>query len=310
MRPNVSREAKQGWIVLGGAVTLALLVAWFVFDDGGLSDQLSAEQAKLPRGNVRLSEQVKRSREATEHLRQTIGELKQQVGFTLEKAFQVKDDQRFTQQPGYYFNTMRAKVIERLQELAGPRRRGIGEYEEYIGFGPGNHQPPPKDPPPDDQAIDLLRALQITDKLVSTCLNTPTPLQKLVVHPHGTVKPEPVVPPGRPTLCKEYRVSVDLRGSLTDILWILHRLSPGRDAPGEDYPLILKSLTITSLNISPVQSIPQLDVNLTVAGMRFLNDEEREGEASASRLPGLRRSAPESDTKSDDVGNGEQMRSF
>jgi hypothetical protein len=102
------------------------------------------------------------------------------------------------------------------------------------------------------------------------------------------VKPEPVAPPGRPPLFKEYRVTVDVRGSLTDILWILHRLSPGRDAAADEYPLILKSISITSLNISPVQFIPQLDLHLSVAGMSFLSDAERD---ASGKLPGVRRSA-------------------
>jgi hypothetical protein len=286
MRPDVSREMTRGWAVLAVAAALSLVVGWFAFDDGGLAEQVETETGKLPKGATKLTDQVSHSRKANGNLAATIAELKKQVGFTLEKAFEVKDDPMFTQQPGYYFLTKRNSICARLRKRA--QEKGIGEFEEYAGFGRGVHQPPDDTPPKDEQAPDLLRTLQVTDKLVSTCLETPTPLQKLVVLPHGAVKPEPVAPPGRPPLFKEYRVTVDVRGSLTDILWILHRLSPGRDAAADEYPLILKSISITSLNISPIQFIPQLDLHLSVAGMSFLSDAERD---ASGKLPGARRSA-------------------
>lgn len=286
MRPDVSRECKQGWIVLGVAGVMALILGWIAWDDGGLSEQLESERAKLPAGSTRLADQVKRSREANQNLRATIDELKRQVGFSLEKAFEVNEDPMFKQQPGYYFVTKRNSICARLRKRA--EQKGIGEFEEYAGFGKGIHQPPDDTPPKDEDAPDLLRTLQLTDKLVSTCLETPTPLQKLIVLPHGAVKPVAVAPPGRPPLFKEYPVKLQVRGALGDILWILHRLSPGRDADQADYPLILKSLKITSLNISPIQFIPQLDLELTVAGMHFLSDVERD---AAGKTTGGRRAA-------------------
>ena len=124
------------------------------------------------------------------------------------------------------------------------------------------------------------------------CLETPTPLQRLIVlNRPPTAKPELVTPPGRPPLLREYSLTLDIRGSLKDILWILHRLSPGRDAAADDYSLILKSLKLTSLNITPVHSIPQLDLVMTVAGMEFLSDAER-AIAPTTTAPGSRRTAP------------------
>lgn len=273
MAPDVQKETTQGWVVCAGALVMVLIGLWVVSDGGSLAQQVADQQAAIKPGTQDLQLLVRRTEEANRVLGETIATLKRQVGFDTETAFEVADNIEFKRQPGYFFVLKRNAIIDRLRKRA--HEKGIADFEEYAGFGVGQHRPPAESPPPDDQALDLLRMLQITDKAVSLCLETPTPLQKLLVKPHNVVKPVEVAAPGRAPLLKEYRLTLELRGSLHDILWILHRLSPGRDAPEADYPLILKDLLITSENRSPVDGVQLIDCTVTVAGMRFLSPEER-----------------------------------
>lgn len=273
MRPDISREILQGWAVAVGAVFLAGISLYIISDGGALATQVDQEQAALKAGDQDLARLVALTERANDSLEQTLDTLKRQVGFNTEDAFQVAADPEFARQPGYYFVLKRNSIIDRLRKRA--HEKGIRDYEEYAGFGVAQHRPPAETVPGNDEALDLLRILQITDKAVSICLETPAPLERLLVKPHGVIKPVEIAAPDRPALLKEYRITLDVRGSLRDILWILHRLSPGRDAPEADYPLVLKSLKITSENRSPLEGIQQIDCTITVAGMRFLSDAER-----------------------------------
>ena len=73
-------------------------------------------------------------------------------------------------------------------------------------------------------------------------------------------------------------MKLNVRGSLKDILWILHRLSqveaPAADGK-RDYPVILRGLLIESENIKARDNVQQLTAEFELAGMRFLSEEER-----------------------------------
>lgn len=290
MQVDLRREAMHGWLALGGAAVVAAVLMWFAWDGGELANQVATEKGRLSTTGTPITELVRRQQEANASLAQTVRQLKEQVGFTIEKGFTVeaRDEELYRRQPGYYFVERRLAVFEALDIRA--REKGIADYDKYIGFGTAIKKPPSQTPPNDVLAADLLKMLQLTEKVVRVCLETPTPLQRLIVLPRpATAKPDLVVPPGRPPLLREYNLTLDIRGSLKDILWILHRLSPGRDAAADDYSLVLKSLKLTSLNITPVQAIPQLDLVMTVAGMEFLTEEERE--RAAATVPGAKRGA-------------------
>lgn len=273
MQLDLSRQQTQGWAVCGGVVLVCLIGLYLVWDGGAAAEQVANEEQALAKGPQDLAEQVRLARVANAELALTIDQLKRGVGFNAEQAFQVSEDPEFRRQPGYFFVTKRNAITRRLLDRA--REKSIGEFEEYGGFGVSQHRPPPETLPADAAALDLLRMLQLTEKAVSICLETPTPLQKLLVKPHGEVRPISIAAPGRAPVLQEYRLTLMVRGSLKDILWILHQLSPGRDAAAEDYPLVLKALKITSDNRSPVDGVQFIDCEMTVAGMRFLTDEER-----------------------------------
>jgi len=273
MQLDLSRQQMQGWAVLGGIAVVCLIAFYVVWDGGALEEQVQAAKETVVQGPQDLGEQVRRGQAANAELAKTIDALKSAVGFNTEKAFQVTDAEEFKRQLGYFFVTKRDTITQRLRNRA--RDIGINEFEEYLGFGVSQHRPPSKTPPEDYLALDLLRMLQLTEKAVSICLETPSPMQKILVIPHGDVRPISISAPGRPPVLQEYRLSLVIRGSLKDILWVIHRLSPGREATGDEYPLVLKALKITSDNRSPVDGIQFIDCELTVAGMHFLTDTER-----------------------------------
>ncbi len=279
MQLDLSRQQMQGWIVLSAAAVICAIGLFIVWDGGAAAEQVETGQQSLSKGPHDLAEQVRLAQRANTELAVTIESLKKGVGFNTEEAFRIAADPEFKRQPEYYFVTKRNAITRRLLERA--REKSIGEYEEYGGFGVAQHRPPPETLPPPEAALDLLRMLQLTEKAVSIALETPTPLQKLLVKPHGDVRPVSIAAPGRPPVLQEYRMTLMVRGSLKDILWILHRLSPGRDAVEDDYPLVLKALKITSDNRRPVDGVQYIDCEMTVAGMHFLTDDERSALAPA-----------------------------
>jgi hypothetical protein len=124
--------------------------------------------------------------------------------------------------------------------------------------------------------------LQLTEKAVGIVLaaNEP-PLESFAITHERAVETGPA---GRPVLLREYPLTLKVRGSLKDILWILHRLSQF-EADGKDYPLILRGLVIQSENAKPKDNIQHLDAVFQLAGMQFLTPEER---ARDPHLPGQR----------------------
>lgn len=275
MRLDTRKQELQGWIVLAAALVAVLVVAAYLWDDDGLAERYQRERDALTTPPMLLATQIARQREANARLVDTLRTLKGEVGFSLEQAFQVSKAPDFARQPGFYFVTKRDSIARQLFDRA--KEKGIADYDYYIGFGLQPRQSWAKEPPGDEHAIDLLKTLQITEKVVSLALETPAPLSRLIVLQHPPIpRPETVAPPGRPALLREYAITIDVRGSLKDILWLLHRLSPGRERPDAgEYPLVLKALKLTSANFSPIQNISQLDLVLTVAGMEFIPDEER-----------------------------------
>lgn len=260
MRPVVRKEVMTGWAVLGGTLLVSLLGLWLVTDGGELAEQVSAARTALPPGGKEeLRIRVERQREANQNLHLTIEKLKKDASFEIETRFQIPKDDK---QPGYLF---KKRFVEVRQGLRQKAEAGRIVYDENIGFG--------ADPevPKDELAPYLMTMLQLTEKVVGIALDTPSPLESLTIT-HG--KEIETGPESRPALLREFPLQLNVRGSLKDILWILHRLSqvePG----GHDYPVILRGLLIESENIKARDNVQQLTAEFELAGMRFLTEEER-----------------------------------
>jgi hypothetical protein len=260
MRPVVHKETMTGWGVLGGTLLVCLLGLWLLSDGGELAGQVAAAQAGLPAGGKEeLRARVASQDEANRKLHETIEVLKKSASFSIEPRFQIPKDDK---QPGYLFKRTFVEVRQGLRQKAEARKI---VYDENIGFG--------ADPevPKDELAPYLMTMLQLTEKVVGIALDTPSPLESLTIS-HG--REIETGPESRPALLREFPLKLSVRGSLKDILWILHRLSqvePG----GRDYPVILRGMLIESENAKPRDDVQQLTAEFELAGMRFLSEEER-----------------------------------
>jgi hypothetical protein len=264
MMPDVSKETKQGWLVFAGSFGFCLL-AYFMLSDGGeLATRAQAEQETITNsGNEDMRQHVQKQIEANQNLRKTIEQLKNDTKFEVAEYFRVPDKEP---QPGYLFKKKFIEVRERLRNKAAARRV---VYDDNIGFG--------EDPkvPDDREAPYLLAMLQITEKIVAIALDTETPLETFAVKQHKAVDTGPV---SRPLLLREYPITLTVRGGLKDILSILHRISlVNKSEAGSinDYPLILRGLSIESENATPKDDISQLDATFELAAMRYMSEEER-----------------------------------
>lgn len=262
LRPDLRQPLLTAWAVFVGVALLCALVIWWLSDSGETPQQL--EQAEHERaglaGNVDLAKRIIEQKQANETLTQTISALKAVSKFAPESPFKVPAN---TQQPGQYFNEQLAAV----QDFCRPKAQGRSiAYQERLGFENTAKVPS------DEAAPYLLAMLQLTRKAADIILSTPSPVQSFrITQP---LKQAIVTgPAGRPALLREYALKLEVRGSLSDLLWILHRLAQKDE--DNDYPLIVRRITIDSKNINPKDNIQQLDAVFEIAAMEFLSDEER-----------------------------------
>ena len=262
LKPDIRTPVLKAWGVF--AATLVVtggLLAWLL-NPGDLPERMAtAERAgKSVSGPVDLAQHIAEARAANAHLATTIETLKKGVGFTVVPPYLVPAGER---QPGQYFNDQLLAVQDRLRALA--QERSV-TYQRGLGFDIKAAVPKNEDAP------YLLTMLQLTEKLGTIILKTPTPILKFAIK-----QPEKAAvvtgPANRPPLLKEYPLTLEVRAGLTDILWILHRLAHTEDLGG--YPLTVRSFTLTSANADPKDEIQQLDAVIEVAGLQFLSDTER-----------------------------------
>jgi hypothetical protein len=274
---DLKRETTTAWLVLAGTVLVAAIALWWVWAGAGpIADQLDQARAAHDRVAGRSKEEMRKrielQRQANQELRKTIEKLKTDTGFELASRFAIPKDER---QPGYLFKRRFVEIRQELREKAAPRSI---RYDENIGFGTDDKVPDDKD------AAYLMTMLQLTEKAVSIAIGTPSPLESLAISHGPAVDTGPV---SRPVLLREYPLELTVRGSLKDILWILHRFSEvegaGASGKSRDYPLILRGLSIVSENATPRDDIAQLDAVFQIAGMQFLSPEERDRDPTRPR---------------------------
>ena len=269
LRPDLRSSLLTAWAVFAGALLICGLVIWWMSDSGELPEQLTAaekEHSQLD-GNVDLAKRIVEQKQANDTLSQTITVLKASSRFTPESPFKVPANHP---QAGQYFNEQLAAVQDYCRPKAAGRSIG---YQENLGFEKTAkvHK--------DEDAPYLLAMLQMTRKAADVILSTPTPVQSFQItqpQKQATI----TGPAGRPPLLREYVLTLNVRGSLSDLLWILHRLAQKEEE--SDYPLIVRRVTIDSKNINPKDDIQQLDAVFEVAAMEFLSEEERAAAAKAN----------------------------
>jgi hypothetical protein len=176
-------------------------------------------------------------------------------------------------QPGQYFKDTYVEVRDGLRNLA--RAKNV-EPDEVLGFPDASR----KVEYAAGEVPLLLAMLQLTEKALSIMLQAPDPVERyLITH----TAPIETGPADRPPLLREYPLRLEVTGSLKTILTILHRL--GQIDGDDDYPLIVRGLTISSENTKARDDVQQLRAVIEIAGMQFLSDAER-GETPAAAAAG------------------------
>lgn len=271
LRPDLSRPLATAWGVFAGVLLLCATAVWWLSDAGEEPQQLSAAEEEMRKlaGTVDLEKRIAEQKAANETLTQTIERLKAETGMTVSAPFLVPIGHA---QPGQYFNEQLAGV----QDFCRPKARARSiAYQERLGFE--NTAKVPRD----EDAPYLLTMLQLTRKAADIILSTKDPVQSFRIT-QPVKRAVTTGPAGRPPLLREYPLRLEVRGALSDLLWILHRLAL-KDGAG-DYPLVVRSFRIDSKNINPNDGIQQLDAVFDVAAMQFLTPDER---AEAAK-PGAR----------------------
>jgi hypothetical protein len=297
MQPDLKRERRAGWASLAGALVLCgVALGWYSADES-LDAQLQSRKADHDRrtGPEPMAEHVAKQEKANQALVANIEELKKGVGFTVTPHFTLKKtDVDAGTQPGTVFNNRFAEVYDEIANKA--HDRGI-KYEEFLGFAAE------KDTPPGAQVPMLLTMLQLTRRATLIAFATPTPIHEFTIK-HDQ-QPRLTGPKDRPPLQREYGLTMQVKGSLRDVLWILFRLSIADKAPGDQkdwdvgkYPLVLQNLQIDSQNVAevdPAKIIQQVTATFQIAAIEFLPDDQRAaartqvGHATASviKRPGM-----------------------
>jgi hypothetical protein len=275
MQINLKKEKTIAWSVLGGVALIGLIVLSAMSGDGETAAAL--ESAKLAHaqltGDEKIKDRIAEQRRANERLKKTIEDLKAQVGFQPKIAI--------VGQKGEYFSVARSHVREAITQKAKVLSM---EIDTYLGFGAAKNQEWVRKLPTEDEVDFLLAMLQLTEKaaLIATAPST-DPLAKMFIK-HDN-KPIVTKPKGGDPLMREYPITVEVQGSLTTILEILHKLSiKDSELKSEidskinmDYPLVLTKLTINSSKAKAKDGIQQLDATFNLAGMEFLSEAERTG---------------------------------
>ncbi|MFW5829146.1 MAG: hypothetical protein ACOCXA_02690 [Planctomycetota bacterium] len=293
MRPNVRKELTIAWSVLAGSFVLSWLL-WMIFGaDAEQKRRLEREQTAYERreggADVSLAQQLRLQEEANEALEDTIDHLKARVGVDVLPAFTVP--QRYQDNRTFYFEKVYLASRHILNEQAVRRR--VPNYAANLGFEGklgGNLD--------EVRVDDELVRLQLIAKAVLLALSTDETLDAIAVE-HGEI--DATGPEGRPILLNEYAFTLRVRGGLKQILWLVHQLGveePEEDiarawdvlmrrirqdaqldlSPADDgahFPLAVRRLRISSANRNPSDEIQQLEAEIELAGMAFLDAGER-----------------------------------
>ena len=285
MSPDISGAQRAGLAALLAALVAAAAMIWYMWSDQPeIDERLATVRAAAGKitGKEPLRARVERQRTANAELRTNLGELKLQAGFTINERYRVPPDER---EPGKFFLGRFINVRQDLRDKAVARRI---DGDERLGF------PPDDRVPADSEVPHLLAMLQLTEKALVVVLEAPDPVEWFKI---SHAKPQETGPISRPPLLKEFPLTLELRGSLKTILWILHRY--GQRSEG-DYPLIVRGFKIDSDNTKAKDDVQQLEATFELAGMAFLSDEARglgaarpaSGSGSAAAPTGSRGARP------------------
>jgi hypothetical protein len=267
MLPDLKRETRDGWLVLGGTAVAVLVVVLYFWSQSGPT-QVGPEvlqHARNATGKGQLmSARIAQQEAVTRDLRAAIERLKGQVGMQLASAFVVSPNSK---DRGYAFK----QQLNVVHDILDQKNKGREvPFNPDLGFT--------DEVPPPERVPYLMSTLELTEKVMLIALGTPSPLEDIVVsHSQDAV---PVGPQSRATLLRQNQVQVVVSGGLKDVLWMLWSFStikPAQTIDGvKDYPLIVSGLSINSQNTTQRDHIYFISVTFKLAAMQFLTQTERD----------------------------------
>lgn len=321
MRPTVVKELQIGYLALGVVVVVTLLALALIFDWGAGEEDLAAEVDSYGNrtGPVLLDQQNRDLQAANQALAKRIGDLQGKVGIRAVPPFFFSDK---TQNQRVLFRA----ILDQLRDKLGTdaKVRGIA-FDDKMGFGAVfgrllNDR---------ENVRDYLTMLQLVTKAVFLAMHSPdqkiTSIKVTPLPAGGMLQQVRLEGPrehGAPLL-REYRFQLEVKGWLSDLLWLKHRLAV--DEPptpeheelrkflerldefvrakhpneydsatragtvGNDIsPLVVTGEKISCDNKAQHDGVSELTLVIELAGLEFLNDSvdwEGKPRAAGSRPP-------------------------
>ncbi len=320
MRPTIHREMKIGWYALAAVALLGGGVLWYLWS----SVQKSRMQVVQERQDYRTrvghfpyeypenhdkkgQGELAKAKRGLENLRRNIEGFKRMVGLNKASPFILPPPA--ARDRGYYVKVVYDTIRDELNGMA--RLRSEVDFADDLGF-----HFPSNDPPPAEEAQHWSTMLQLVSKAAFLALQTNFDddldgLRHIAIGRLRNGHQVATGPGGRPPLLREYPFTLTVKGSLKDILWLLHQLSADHGTPSHQQyhrllrqvagkvkrtveelglaiegmdiqvddihtgPLIVQGLNISSKNSQPIDHISQLTATFRLAGMDFLDNDER-----------------------------------
>lgn len=309
MKPNLTRERKRSWGVLTAVFVLcALVLAWY-HDWGELSEELTTQRTRHASltGSLQLQGLIDQQRAVNQQLRARIKERQRDVGIRPRPPFVVPETGRGSaDDSGDYFQDLYYAIRESLLNL-GQTRGAVESFDTKMGFAFAEGRPPARDPV--DRWLTMLQL--VTKACYLACQSKYREITMIEVAPIQAAEGILRGAEGRDPILREYPFSLHVRGTLRDILWLLHQLSYDNRA-GEQTeasqrlqawrrgliadlnaktrfkvqadaaelqaafgPIAVLGLTIDGnvedLELEEIDNLAQLDVHIDLVGMEFLD---------------------------------------
>ncbi len=293
--PDQQKEMRISWLLLAAITIIGPLILWLVFSGEGVDSkklktlERTYKQRQSASPDV-LRDQIVRQQEANRQLLANIEDVKKAVGIKKVAPYVVPNVSPYRNDPGSYFNKIYSAIKGELNRMAEGNR--LVSYDAKLGYNTEQ-----KSLSKDIVAGELVR-LQLITKAVFLALSADKNIQVEQIT-HGEIIE--TGPESRLPLLREYPFRLELRGELKELSWVLHQLevqqpdekfiralgsfqqsiqSKARlemsDYTAEDhFPLIVRGWSIENDGKKKGDEFTQLKVILDLAGMEFLEPEER-----------------------------------
>ena len=297
MKPNLSRERRTSWLLLMAAGLVGSIAVAIAYDWGEAAEQL--ERARVHHqqiaGPADLADLIAQQQAVNRAVAERIAQRQDEVGIHPLVPFVIP---RAGIDAPEYFQILYYTIREDLKNLA-MNRGAVKHFDERLGFAFAQGRPPINDPI--EQWLTMLQLVSKASYLAGQ--SRWREIESVEIMPIRAADGVERGAPGRPAMLVEFPFQMRIRGTLRDILWLLHELSADhsleptpaavalrdwrrnligklRDRAGiaiadDDLdqmigPIAVLGLSIEGGNLSPIDNLQQLEATFELAGMRFI----------------------------------------